>query len=80
MKTTISLPDRLSEAANRLATKLGISRSQLYARAVSEYVARHRHSDVTERLNIVYGEGGPHLDPVLQELQFRSVAFAGDEW
>lgn len=80
MKITISLPDNLSEAANKLATKLGIPRSQLYARAVSEYLARHRQSDVTERLNTVYGEGEAHLDPVLQELQFRSFASAGDEW
>jgi antitoxin MazE6 len=80
MKTAISLPDELFEEADGLADKLGVSRSQLYARALSDYVAHHRESDVTERLNAVYGEVDSHLDPVLEKLQFHTVAAGGDEW
>lgn len=80
MKTAISLPDDLFEAADDLADKLGVSRSQLYASALSDYVAHHNQSEVTERLNAVYGEADSHLDSVLEELQFRTVASAGDEW
>jgi len=79
MKTAISLPDELFEAADELAEKLGVSRSQLYARALSEYVAQHGESDVTERLNAVYGHTEARLDPVLQDLQFYSVG-VGEEW
>ena len=79
MKTAISLPDDLFEAADELAEKLGVSRSQLYARALSEYVAQHGESDVTARLNAVYADTEARLDPVLQELQFHSVG-AGGEW
>ena len=37
-----------------LARKLGLSRSRLVAEAVAEYVARHRTTRVTERLDAVY--------------------------
>ena len=80
MKTAISLPDELFEAADDLADKLGVSRSQLYARALSEYVAQHTQDDVTARLDAVYGETEAQLDPVLQHLQLHSLASTGEEW
>src|SRR6266511_1777128 len=41
MKTAISIPDDVFEEAERLATELQTSRSQLYSRALQEFVARH---------------------------------------
>lgn len=73
MKTAISLPDALFEAAEALAERLGVSRSQLYARAVEEYLAKHRDQDITARLNDVYGEEDSGLDPALHRSQARSV-------
>jgi metal-responsive CopG/Arc/MetJ family transcriptional regulator len=55
MKTAISLPDELFADADRFAAKIGISRSQLYATALAEYLARHRDGDVTAALDRVYG-------------------------
>lgn len=74
MKTAISLPDDLFEAAEDLARELGVSRSQLYARAVADYVARRRDEEVTAKLNEVYSQAEARLDPVLEELQRRSIA------
>ena len=37
MKTAISLPDELFAAAEKLAERLGVSRSQLYATALAEH-------------------------------------------
>jgi metal-responsive CopG/Arc/MetJ family transcriptional regulator len=79
VKTAISLPDELFEAADELAGKLGVSRSQLYAQALSEYVAHHSESDVTQRLNAVYEQTTAELDPVLSEIQAHSIA-TEDEW
>jgi|CXWL01.1.fsa_nt_gi metal-responsive CopG/Arc/MetJ family transcriptional regulator len=78
MKTAISLPDDLFAAAEELATELGVSRSSLYARAVAELVAHHERSEVTARLDAVYGAASSTLDPVVEELQARSVA--ADAW
>ena len=53
MKTAISIPDEVFEAADRAAKKLGVSRSELYATAVHEYVTRYRVENITSRLNEV---------------------------
>jgi metal-responsive CopG/Arc/MetJ family transcriptional regulator len=54
MKTAVSLPDPLFEAADQLARQLGKSRSQLYAEALREYLERHRDEDITRRLNEIF--------------------------
>lgn len=51
MKTAISLPDEVFEEAEKLAGRLGKSRSQLYAEAIEDYVARHDVETVTERMD-----------------------------
>jgi metal-responsive CopG/Arc/MetJ family transcriptional regulator len=78
MKTAISLPDDLFESADELAGRLGVSRSQLYATAVAEYVAKHRDQDVTARLNEVYSGEEARLEPELRRAQARSVGTS--EW
>lgn len=78
MKTAISLPDEVFEAAEELAAELGVSRSRLYARALAEYVAHHRDEQVTRQLNEVYSEVAAKVDPVLDELQARSLG--PEEW
>jgi metal-responsive CopG/Arc/MetJ family transcriptional regulator len=78
MKTAISLPDPLFEAADRLAQRLGISRSELYAAALGEYLRSHRDEGVTEALNRVYQEEDSSLDPVLEAVQAASLS--RDEW
>jgi metal-responsive CopG/Arc/MetJ family transcriptional regulator len=78
MKTAISLPDDLFESADELAERLGVSRSQLYATAVAEYVAKHRDQDVTARLNAVYGEQPTGLEPEVRRAQAWSIGQS--EW
>lgn len=56
MKTAISLPDQLYEEAEKTARALGIPRSQLFARALEEFIAFHKRKNVTERLNRVYSK------------------------
>ena len=75
MKTAVSLPDSIFEAAEHLAKRMRVSRSRLYAEAIRIYVADARGRGVTERLNEVYGPrpGDSELDPVIAKLQLRSV-------
>ena len=78
MKTAISLPDEVFEAAEQLASELGLTRSRLYADAVADFVANHRNDNITEALNLVYSETSSALDPVVERLQAISVGT--DEW
>ncbi len=73
-ETAISLPDELFASADALAMRLGVSRSELYATAVAEYVAKHRSEEVTARLNAVYADLASGVDPGLRRAQVRSVA------
>lgn len=76
MKTAVSLPDLLFQSAERLAARMGVSRSELYRRALEDLLARHDESQVTAQLNDVYADPADNagLEPGLAELQFRSVA------
>lgn len=73
MKTAISIPDRVFEAAERVAKRLGISRSELYARAVMRFVEEHRGDKVTEALDRVYAEADSTMDPDTARLQAASL-------
>ncbi|MGI9303011.1 MAG: ChpI protein [Gammaproteobacteria bacterium] len=75
VKTAISIPDEVFEAAEQAASVLGLSRSELYATAVREFVERRRREDVTSKLNQVYAddESSSVLDPQLQALQTYSI-------
>lgn len=79
MKTAVSLPDPVFEAAEQLARRLRVSRSQLYADAIRQFVAEHRERGVTELLNQVYGPNGESsdMDPVLADLQLESLRRRG---
>jgi len=76
MKTAISLPDPLFEAAERIAKRLGLSRSELYASALAQYVKKHSRKGVTAILDDVYGEHpeDSELDRRLKKAQTRSLA------
>ena len=76
MKTAVSIPDRVFESAEKLAARLGVSRSQLYAKALASLVEKHREDLITSRLNEVYGPGGEEssLDRQPSNLQTRSLA------
>ena len=78
MKTAISLPDELFESADALAQRMGVSRSELYANAVAEYLAKHRDEDVTAQLNAVFADESSGLDSALRSAQARSLGTA--EW
>jgi hypothetical protein len=76
MKTAISLPDPVFRSAERLAARMGVSRSELYRRALEELLARHDEDQVTAQLNAVYSDPAENagLEPGLADLQFRSIA------
>ena len=73
MKTAISIPDKIFSSAEKLAVEIGLSRSELYSRAVEKYVNEHFNADVTKRLNKVYHKKTSKLDPSIQEAQASSI-------
>ena len=80
MKTAISIPDALFREAEALAKKRGVSRSELYATAIAEYVKDERFLGVREQLDAVYGADPKEseLDADLTAIQSRSLP--REEW
>jgi metal-responsive CopG/Arc/MetJ family transcriptional regulator len=62
MKTAVSIPDDVFAEAERLARRIGASRSRLFSNALREYVARHAPDHVTEVMNRVCAEIGDDRD------------------
>nr|VFK63240.1 MAG: hypothetical protein BECKUNK1418G_GA0071005_10317 [Candidatus Kentron sp. UNK]VFK70774.1 MAG: hypothetical protein BECKUNK1418H_GA0071006_10387 [Candidatus Kentron sp. UNK] len=53
MKTAVSLPDDVFQAVERYKRQIHKSRNQLYAEALSEYLARHAPDEVLDAMNLV---------------------------
>jgi metal-responsive CopG/Arc/MetJ family transcriptional regulator len=73
MKTAVSLPDDLFSLAEAAARRLRMSRSQLYATALTEYLNRQETDAITEVLNEVYSRHDAKVDPLLNAAQLTSV-------
>lgn len=69
MKTAVSIPDPVFHSAERLASRLGLSRSELYARALDNFVKTHDPNSVTARLNEVYTQEKAEVPPDLMAAQ-----------
>ena len=72
MKTAISIPDQVFQAAEGLAQRLGMSRSQLYSKAILEFTKSHKNQNITEKLNSIYSDE-TEFDKELHEMQLRSI-------
>jgi len=73
MKTAVSVPDDIFRLAEVAARRLQVSRSQLYATAISEFLGRRQGDVVTERLNKVYSRRPAKVDSALHRAQLRSL-------
>ena len=78
MKTAVSLPDDLFRMAEATSRRLRVSRSELYARAIAEFLKGQQGNAITERLNRVYSRRPAKVDPGLHRAQLKSLA--KDAW
>ena len=80
MKTAVYLPDDLFQAAEKTAKRLKLSRSQLYSRALKEYIEDLKNEAITDRLNEVYGDNEEEskIDKRIYKAQLRILE--NEEW
>ena len=67
------MPDELFRQAETAAGRLGVSRSELYAKAIAQYLQQLHDNSVTERLNEVYTDRVARVDPRLHGAQIDSL-------
>ena len=73
MKTAVSIPDPLFHAAELLAKRLGMSRSELFSHALEAYLEAHQHDSVREALDAIYNRESSGLDETLAHMQWASL-------
>ena len=78
METAVTIPDDVFREAEELADALGLSRSDLYAAALAEFIRERREERITERLNEVYAEDDSDLDPALSKMQ--AISLPVEQW
>jgi hypothetical protein len=62
MKVAVSIPDEVFADTELLAKRLKASRSEVYSRALHEFLGRHAPERVTEIMNRVVQETGSEPD------------------
>jgi len=73
MKTAISIPDNLFKNAENIAKRMGISRSELYSRAIESYIEKKISENITHQLNRVYKNNSSSLSSILDKMQTMSI-------
>jgi len=71
MKTAVSLPERLYKDAEKAAKSMGIPRSQLFAKALEEYISHHKRDKVTDKLNEIYKNS--NIESNIEETNLESI-------
>jgi metal-responsive CopG/Arc/MetJ family transcriptional regulator len=79
MKIAISIPDDIFNEAESLVQRLNTSRSELYSRALMEFVGHHAPERVTERMNQVVADVGAQESDAFRAEAARRV-FKRTEW
>ena len=79
MKTAISIDEDLFRKAEKLSSKLQVSRSQLFAQALEYLIERSETLEVIQKLNEVYGHKQPDDEAILKAGK-RKIRKVIDKW
>ena len=80
MKTAISIPDKLFTDAEITAKQLGLARSQLYVRAIREFIEHHNKDKITEKLNTLYANASAENETTDFGIESLREATKNDSW
>ena len=81
METSISLPDKLFVRAEQYAKEHGLSRNELYAKAVSKYIAKKNKKEkkeIVQKINEFCENVDTSLNPQMREAAKRILS--SSEW
>lgn len=72
MKTAISVPDEIFDRVERLAKRLGVSRSEFFARAAAYWADELESSDLTAAIDNAIDAGGDDDTEFVREAARRT--------
>lgn len=78
MKTAISVPDDVFNLSEKLAKKLKVSRSRVFAMGVKKLAEEYEDDQVTARLDEFYAKEKAEIDPAIMKM--AALSLPKDEW
>ena len=78
MDFKISLPNEVSEEAQRIADEMQISLDELFTLALAHYLTHQQGEHVTKALDALYATEASALDPGLKRLQ--TISIRDEQW
>lgn len=83
IKTAISIPKEIFDAANQLAEDMKVSRSRLFVLAVQDYLERYRNRQTLEQINRAVdeiGESSEDQEWLARTFRSHKELMERDEW
>ncbi len=71
MKTAISVPNEVFELSEKLAKKLKVSRSAIFAMGVKKLAEEHDEEEIIAQINQICEKVDTSLDPAVRQYQNR---------
>ncbi len=78
MKTAISVPSEIFQLSERLAKRLQVSRSAVFAMGVKKLGEELDDQEITKNLDAYYREKKAEIDPVI--VQMAALSLPKEEW
>ena len=78
MKTAISVSDDVFQLTEKLAKRLKVSRSKVFAMGVKKLAEEYDDDQVTAKLNEFYEKEKAEIDPVIMKM--AALSLPKDEW
>jgi hypothetical protein len=78
VKAEVQVPKTLFEESEVLSRSLGISRNELYSRALRRFVRLRARDDITARMDAALRQVGPPRDPGWEALGLEVLRRAGN--
>jgi len=78
MKTAISVPSDVFQLSEKLAKKLKVSRSAIFAMGVKKLAEEHDEDEIIAQINRVCEKVDTSVEPVL--FQMAMLSLPKDEW
>jgi len=80
VKTAISIREDLFAEVEQLAKELGVSRSQVFAMALEEFIVRRQNRQLLDALNRAYADEPTDEERALLQAMRRIQREVADEW
>jgi len=78
MKTAISVSDDVFQLTEKLAKRLKVSRSKVFAMGVKKLAEEYDDDQVTAKLNEFYEKEKAEINPVIMKM--AALSLPKDEW